>query len=164
MTLIELMVTLAIMAIVASVAIPSYRTMITRHQLTSTTNEVLGMFQVTRSEAIKRNQPVILSVDPAAADSDPHFWIWHDTDGDSVYTEASDELIRQYRVAVDDLTIAPIETGTATPWTQISFLPDGMTSATNEKKIRLCNPEKQGRFVRALISGSTRAGEDTTCP
>lgn len=57
-TLIELMVVLAIIVIVATVAAPSYQSMITGNRLTSATNNLVGALQFARSEAATSNQSV----------------------------------------------------------------------------------------------------------
>ncbi|MCC5826462.1 GspH/FimT family pseudopilin [Alkalimonas sp.] len=58
-TLIELMVTVAVMAIVLTVAIPSFTNLINGNRLTSQANELLSALSYARSEAIRRNADVI---------------------------------------------------------------------------------------------------------
>jgi type IV fimbrial biogenesis protein FimT len=57
-TLIELMVALAIIAIVAAVAVPSYQSNIAAGRKTSAANNLLGALQFARSEAIVRRSAV----------------------------------------------------------------------------------------------------------
>lgn len=59
-TLIELMMTLAIMGVVLMVGVPSMRSMIVNDRLTTITNSLVGTFHVTRSESIKRNRRVVI--------------------------------------------------------------------------------------------------------
>jgi len=54
-TLIELMVTIAVAAVLLSIAVPSFRDMLERNRVSAQTNEVLGGLQMARSEAIRRN-------------------------------------------------------------------------------------------------------------
>ena len=53
-TLIELMVTVAIAAVLAAIAIPSYQSIVENNRLTSQANEMIHSFRYARSEAIKR--------------------------------------------------------------------------------------------------------------
>jgi type IV fimbrial biogenesis protein FimT len=57
-TLIELMVTVAIAAIVATVAVPSLRDFLRKNQLSGTTMEFIGALNYARSEAVRRGLSV----------------------------------------------------------------------------------------------------------
>ena len=58
--LIELMVTIAIMAITLSIAIPSMSNFVLISKLSGYANNLVASAYLARSEAIKRNVPVIL--------------------------------------------------------------------------------------------------------
>jgi prepilin-type N-terminal cleavage/methylation domain len=51
-TLIELMVTIAVMAIIAMLAAPSFGDMIVRQNLKKSTNELIGVLNQTRAKAV----------------------------------------------------------------------------------------------------------------
>jgi type IV fimbrial biogenesis protein FimT len=57
-TLIELMITLAIAAIVMTIGVPSFREAIRNNRLTAHTNELVASLNLARSEAVKRNAMV----------------------------------------------------------------------------------------------------------
>lgn len=59
-SLIELMVTLTIAAIVLGIAIPSFRDMAVRNQLASLNNNLISAINFARSEAVKRGVPVAI--------------------------------------------------------------------------------------------------------
>jgi len=68
-TLIELMVTLAVAAILMAVAIPNLRDFLRNNRLTGGVNDLLHSIQVARTEAIKRQQGSVVvcgTTDPAA--------------------------------------------------------------------------------------------------
>ena len=67
-TLIELIVTLAVAAILITVAGPNFLTFIQNNRLTAQANEMVGSLQLARSEAVKRNLDVIVcrSTNPTA--------------------------------------------------------------------------------------------------
>jgi type IV fimbrial biogenesis protein FimT len=57
-TLLELMITLTIAAILLGIAIPSFRGMIISNRLRTATNDFSAAVNIARSEAISRNTPV----------------------------------------------------------------------------------------------------------
>lgn len=57
-TLIELMIVVSLMAIIATVAVPSFKGLIESNRFKSTTNNVLGILNYARSEAVRRGEPV----------------------------------------------------------------------------------------------------------
>jgi type IV fimbrial biogenesis protein FimT len=63
-TLIELLVTIAVVAILATLAVPSFRDIMMRNRAASEANQVLTLLTLTRSEAIKRNTSVSLCPTP----------------------------------------------------------------------------------------------------
>lgn len=59
-TLVELMITIAIVAILATLAVPSFNEVALSSKLNSVANSFVASAQLARSEAIKRNAPVTL--------------------------------------------------------------------------------------------------------
>ncbi|MEH6686100.1 MAG: GspH/FimT family pseudopilin [Halopseudomonas sabulinigri] len=57
-TLIELMVTIAVLAVIISLAVPSFSSIIRDNRLFSLSQELRGTLQQARSEAVKRNEVV----------------------------------------------------------------------------------------------------------
>ena len=98
-SLVELLVTLAIVAIVAGVAAPSMQSLFSGSQVTAVNNQLVFSLQSARSEAIKRVTPVTLcpSADPLAADAvcggnlTDGWIVFVDTNGDG--TRAASELL-----------------------------------------------------------------------
>lgn len=60
-TLVELMITLAIAGILATVALPSYRDFVRTQRVKSASFELVAALTLTRSEAIKRNANVVMT-------------------------------------------------------------------------------------------------------
>lgn len=58
LTLLELMVTVAIVAILGALATPSFKTMIQANRTRTVASELMGMLNLARSEAARRSQPV----------------------------------------------------------------------------------------------------------
>lgn len=65
-TLIELMVTVLILGILTSMALPSFREFIINQRIKTTSFDLMSSINLARSEAIKRNSPV--SVTPTNSD------------------------------------------------------------------------------------------------
>ncbi|TVQ38951.1 MAG: prepilin-type N-terminal cleavage/methylation domain-containing protein [Wenzhouxiangella sp.] len=59
-SLIELMIAIAVLAILAAVALPALRTTIQNNRLTTQANDLLTAFQFARSEALRVNGDVIV--------------------------------------------------------------------------------------------------------
>jgi type IV fimbrial biogenesis protein FimT len=64
-TLTELMVTLAVAAVLATIAIPNMRSFIQNGRLSSAANDLLRSFQLARTEALKRQLPVVVCASAA---------------------------------------------------------------------------------------------------
>lgn len=70
-TLIELMVTLAVAAILATLAAPSIRDFIVRSQMTNLGNEFTATILKARNEAVNRNTCVTVCMSSSAANASP---------------------------------------------------------------------------------------------
>ncbi len=71
-TLIELIMAIALLAIFIALAVPSFFTAIQNNRITVQSNDLLTAFHLARSEALKRNQPVVVcaSEDGLTCDGD----------------------------------------------------------------------------------------------
>lgn len=74
-SLIELMIGISILAILISLALPSFRTAVQNNRIASQANELVTAFHLARSEALKRNQPVIVC---ASSDGETCQGTWTD--------------------------------------------------------------------------------------
>jgi prepilin-type N-terminal cleavage/methylation domain-containing protein len=99
-TLIEMIVTILITAILVTIAIPNFRPLLLNNTLTALSNDMLSSLQTARSEAIKRNTQVVLCMTSnvttptcAGAGAAVNSWfIFQDTNGNGQY-DAGDVLI-----------------------------------------------------------------------
>ncbi|WP_307583763.1 GspH/FimT family pseudopilin [Variovorax boronicumulans] len=136
LTAIELMVTLAILAILIGIAAPSMTRFIVQWRLSNAVNAVTGSLRIARTEAIARARPVVVcqlragtavECETGSGGNDlAAGWIVfakNDRDGDFAYSESTDEvLLRQ-----DALPgIAKIALGKAG---RFVFLPNGLVSS-----------------------------------
>lgn len=71
-TIIELMITLVIAAILMAIAIPSFTYLTVTNRLTTTANELVNRLGLARSDAIKRNALLRIAVDGSISVVDPN--------------------------------------------------------------------------------------------
>lgn len=86
-TLIELMITIAIVAVLTAVAIPSFSTMRDRNSVTTEANKLLSSILFARSEAIKRESPVVIR---RGISWNARWYVFNDLNGNSSYQAASE--------------------------------------------------------------------------
>jgi type IV fimbrial biogenesis protein FimT len=90
LTLIELMMAIAVGAILVALAAPSFQQALGKNRLSTTASELTGAVQLARTEAIRNNRRVTLcrSEDASACSSASSTWggwiVFTDTDGDGV--------------------------------------------------------------------------------
>ena len=97
-TLVELLVSVAIAAILISIAAPSYVALTNTNRLATQANDILGGLMIARSEAIRLNQRVVFcrsddgSTCSAATDGWKGWLVFADTDGTD--TPSASEILR----------------------------------------------------------------------
>lgn len=90
-TLIELVVTLAVFGIIASIAAPSFANMIRDNRIITQTNNLVGSLQLARSEATRRGVQVTLrSMSGVDSNWDQGWHVFTDWDGDGNFDDNGD--------------------------------------------------------------------------
>ena len=155
-TLVELMITLVVLAIILAIAIPSFENTIASSRLAGVTNDLNGSLALARSEAIRRGQRVTVcnsnnGLQCAAAGNWGNGWIvFVDTtragNGASV-DNANETIIRTASAAPAGIVV----NGNANVTQYVSFSPDGQA--------RLMNGVAQSGILR-VCSTSTSLGND----
>ena len=81
-TLVELMVTVAVLAIMAGLAVPSFQATINANRLTGSVNELVNALQTARMEAIRRNRRAAVCFSattdastPTCSTTNPNGWL-----------------------------------------------------------------------------------------
>lgn len=150
-TLIELMVVLALVAIVASFAVPSFSTIIANGRIASSSNDVVGVLNYARAEAVKRGRIVRVSpVSGADWTSGAVAWVDENDDG----ARQATEILRQTSAVPGAVTL----TATA----NVAFTGGGFSSTTPTLTICDDRSGERGREVTITAGGRIRA-EDITC-
>ncbi|RYY79629.1 MAG: prepilin-type N-terminal cleavage/methylation domain-containing protein [Moraxellaceae bacterium] len=73
-TLVELMVTIAVVAILAVIAVPSMSSLIGKQQLNKTTRDLAETLTLARSQAALLRQEVIVTLNSDTPNTDTHFY------------------------------------------------------------------------------------------
>ena len=128
-SLIELMITLAVLAIALAVGIPSFQGMIQRNRVVAAANELVAALQTARVEAVRRNRRVTLcpSADGAAcAGSDwSRLIVFVDANANGA-ADVGEEMVRDVMVGAANLVIQGSSKVSATGGNRIWFNADGL--------------------------------------
>jgi len=102
-TLVELMITLAVFAVLLAIMVPSYSDMTLGSKLRSQSNDLVAGAVLARSEAIKRNSAVRMCVSADGASCIAGGWeqgwvVFHDVDDDGVL-DVGETVLLQHQAA-----------------------------------------------------------------
>jgi type IV fimbrial biogenesis protein FimT len=166
-TLVELVITLVIVGVLLSLAVPGFRDLLERNRLQSASSAVYTSLMFARSEALKRNQSVVMckrdTAGTACDTSTPVDGKWEE--GWLVYPASDPTEILNVREAlsaddtlrlVDDLT-TPVKLNA------LGYGADG--SASSEAVFVLCNSDADittARRVVVEVTGRPRRLESTS--
>ena len=147
LSLIELMVTIAVIGITVSIAVPSYNYLTTTNRMASEINELVASLHFARSEAIKRGQSVraCTSVDSTNCDS-TNAW----TRGWIVRVDATNKVLGVHpALSGGDKLIGDASTGAAVGFDQNGFA-TGFSGT-----VKLCEPAKDLQKARGVVIEAT---------
>lgn len=105
-TLIELMVTIAVLAILAAIAYPSFQGVIRSNRVATATNEMLASLSLARSTAIENTRGAGVCASKAGTACDGNSWadgwlVWADKDGDQAYDNGEELRYSQARKGLE---------------------------------------------------------------
>ena len=151
-TLIEMLVTVSIIAILAAVAVPSYDGLINNSKQKAALNSFLGELHYARSEAVKRSRQVVICPSSDASSCSEVSWnggwiIFIDEDRDDT-RDNNEELIRiaaALEPGLDLSTTTNIEDF-------IRYRPNGLALETGT--FTLCDP-RGSDLAKAIIINAT---------
>ena len=166
LTMIELMITLAVLAVLLAIGIPSFEGLVASTRVTNATNELLSAFAQARSEAIRRGQRVTICISANGAQcTNAGNWeqgwiIFSDATraGNVANLDAGETIIHNNRVSLAGTTIQ----GAAALPRYISFSSDGqsrtLAGAIQAGNIEVCSSSSSlsdnNRARRLLINAS----------
>lgn len=166
-TLIELMMTILVLATILLLAVPGYRSFVNSNRLTAQANELVSDFSMARSEAGARSRQVqaciaASSTSCATTGSD---WaagriVWVDTNGNGSL-DAPGEIIKYVPPLDGGVTlVASGPSNTAS----LIFQPYGGVTGGSTWTFKLCVPgDTKGRQVAMPITGRATASRIDNC-
>jgi type IV fimbrial biogenesis protein FimT len=164
-TLIEVMVTIGILAILLAAVAPSFRGLLLDNQAATQANAVVTSLMFARSEAIKRNVPVVMCRSNTGADCAGSNWadgwiLFADADRSGSSAMSPGDTIIQ--------TVGKLPASFALTTVTVSdftYRPDG--SVTTADDFLLCPPDKvssRARQIQVDASGRPVVVKGGTCP
>ena len=170
-SLVELVIALAVLSIVLSLAAPSFSDSMQNARISARYNEMVSAMQLARSEAVKRNTPVAI----CARDSDStcgNAWgngllVFVDNGATPNSLEADEEILRIVEPAqVGTVINAQGSTSASSPYivrTNIRFGPSGISNWRGGGAVQVCD-QRGDESMRALFvnldGGIKRARRD----
>jgi len=169
-SLVELMVTVAVLGVITAIAIPSFGEILDSSRRTSVAGELASDFSLARTEAARRGKRVTVCVsnDGATCSSAATDWksgwiVFSDVAADGVLATADgDELLRRKDALSGGLSF--VSSGFTTSG-RVQFRPSG--AADSGGAFLLCKPGKpgaNGRQISLSFSGAVIRTTGVTCP
>lgn len=162
-TLLELIITVALVSIVTAIAVPSMKTYGQNNRLTTNINVMIGHLAYARSEAVKRSQQVSICVsNDAATCTGGNNWedgwiIYIDADGSNTF-DASEEVLRAQQALDTSQTLTP-----TTFVSQVTY--DYRGFATSTGSFQLCDNRTgpHGKTISISNTGRVRFQDGSAC-
>ena len=157
-TLIELMITLAVMVVVMAVAVPSMAEFTANNQLVATKSSFAGAVALARTEAAKRGRVVVLQALGTGSTGNEFANGWEvvvDDDGNGA-ADSSETRVRRNAVTLEKIKLG----GTAS----LAFRASGALVGNSAEVYTMCRiGGTRGFTVTVTPSGSTDVAGINTC-
>lgn len=161
-TLIELMVTISVMAILAAIAYPSFQSTLRSNRMATTSNELISALSLARSEAIKGTRGGGVCASTNGTECDGAAWtdgwmVWEDTNRSGDFD--SDDTVLRYAEGRQHMLTVPGES------LSISFDARGRNRANTAEDITLrpdeCGDQLLQRRLTVSPTGQVRVHKET---
>jgi len=175
-SLIELMVTIGIFAILVAMAAPSFNNIMADNKLTSARDNLISALQFAKTEAISRNTEVAICPSTngtgcSGSEDWSEGWIIYEDTG--IGTTSTVGTIIRVQAAVDNIEVIHTgHRGTLTPDLFIRYVPQGYATDSSPipaQAVGFCDPQDRVEARTLIIgqtTGSARPGVagDVVCP
>jgi len=172
-TLVEMLVVIAIAAVLAAVGIPNFQDFIRSNSLSTQTNELIASLALTRNEAVRQNRQVVFcrsdaptATTPACTTTSTGNWggwiVFSDANSNGVYDNGTDTLIRVGQLNNSSIKIIS-SAAIGSAYNKVIYRGDSLArdssgALLNSGRIRICMPTSSGNNARDL---ELRAGGKT---
>lgn len=165
-TLVELMISMGLIAIVLSTAVPSVSNMVKDNRLATQLNAIVGDFHLARGEATKRDIRIIMCRSANPNDASPNcgggnarnwsngYLVFTGEDGNNNYNAGTDTLLRRGQPAQSGVTLR-----TTASWNNnLQINPTGTLNESSTAIMALCDDRgnSYGRQITIPLSGLAR--------
>ncbi|KRG52377.1 GspH/FimT family pseudopilin [Stenotrophomonas beteli] len=156
-TLVELMVTVMVLAVLATIAFPSFQSTIRSNRIATTSNELIASLSLARSEAVRNRRGAGVCASAAGSACDGKSWaegwlVWEDSNGDGGLSAG--ETVLRYSAG------KPGVSAVGTPDLSVSFDPRGRNRADASLDLTLrpdsCGKQPLQRTLRISPTGQVR--------
>jgi len=160
--LIELVVAIAIVAVLTAAALPSFRELSRRMTISENTNNLVGALNTSRAEAVKRGSMV--AVVGTGNDWTALGWtVQADSNHDDVIG-GTDPVLATYARLTNDYTVKTLVTGGSDA--QIIFTSQGnLAGPATQADINVCRPDheaEQSAWIHIAASGEITSRRNTS--
>ncbi len=144
-TLVELLVTLVVASVLATLAVPAYQELIRDTRMTTQINDFVAALHYARSESVKRGSNVNIDALSASTNWTGGWRAYADTDADGIQ-DAGENDIRRGDALAAPLTLTAGPAGTV----RIRYRPTGTITSVNPLTFDLCDSGIAGETGRRI--------------
>ncbi len=150
-TVVELMIVIAVLALLTAAALPTFRDLMARNRVTTAANDLLSAFLLARSEAVKRERRVVVQ----RTGSDWKSWQVF-VDKNSNGSRDTDEALLAEGAAGSGLSLATV----GNLGTSVTYTPRGRASLSGTNGLKI-SAGSQTRYLCLSTSGRPRIQENS---
>lgn len=165
-TLFELVIVMAIVAILAAIGLPSFKYVTASNRISSEVNGLVGDFQFARSEAVKEGVPitVCVSTDGATCAAGVSTWesgwiVFTDSNGNKIVDTAAGEVVLRWQKSFSTAGSSDTFTPTNTAFQAVVFNREGFaaTGVASVVNLALHSTPVNNQWTRCLAVSAVGA-------
>lgn len=144
-SLVELLVTFALIALLAAIALPSFREFLIRTNVTTLTNDLVAALNTAKVEAVKRGLPVAVVSTNGDGNWTMGWKIKADTSRNGAYTT----VLAEHAAAAATYSVFAKATGAGGNDSQAAFSPVGTLQSGTAFDFSVCRPSTNANIAQS---------------